>query len=165
MINTEPFNRPHKERLWPNYVFRAMSQTTGLPPLQCWQCKISIINWWLNKDNIPFPRRTHRLWSWSFSTAIFIRPQLAEQTMPPAGPVALVACLAPSREKNKTKKNNTYLVSCSTSFLFLTPFTSVLFGFCGAHAENRKLAGQHFFHSQRRTDVGLEWCSTALCVL
>lgn len=55
------FNRPHKEWLWPNYVFRAMSQTTGLPPLQCWQCKISIINWWLNKDNIPFPRRTHRL--------------------------------------------------------------------------------------------------------
>lgn len=98
VINMEPFNRPHQGRLWPNYVFRATSQSTGLPPLQCWRCEISIINWWLDKDNIPFPRRTHRLWSRSFSTAIFIRPQLAEQTTPPAGPVALVACLAPCRE-------------------------------------------------------------------
>lgn len=81
-----------------------MSQTTGLPLLQCWQCKISIklINWWLNKDNILFPKRPPRLWSWSFSTAIFIRPQLAEKTVPPAGPVALVAWPTPLSEKKYT---------------------------------------------------------------
>lgn len=64
-----------------------MSQTTVLPLLQCWQSKISIINWWLNKDNILFPKRPRRLWSWSFSTAIFIRPQLSEGTTPPAGQI------------------------------------------------------------------------------
>lgn len=163
-MNTEPFNRPHKERLWPNYVFRAMSQTTGLPPLQCWQCQISIINWWLNKDNIPFPRRTHRLWSWSFSTAIFIRPQLAEQTMPPAGPVALVACLAPSREK-KTKKQNTYLVSCSASFLFLPPSpASSLVSVVPMLKIENQLASTFFWRPKNWCWLGV-MLSTPLCVL
>lgn len=132
-----------------------MSQTTGLPLLQCCQCKISIINWWLNKDNILFPNRPPRLWSWSFSAAIFIRPQLAERTTPPAGAVALVACPAP-----QDKNIHILLVALLTFWVFfLTPLIIVLFGVCGVHARSGRRAGQNVFFKARneRADVGLEW--------